>query len=629
VWREQFTPTTHLGYTENKREIVFRGEEGAVSTPPRLELIKADLKNSPRLGWDGAVYLEWYDTFKNFIQRKHLSDVFASVDSLTTALGAVSFYNQGRRIEDHRICNLNDGYAVNGWEAEILENHSGIVDCFRHPKADPRILAYYNQPLYVAVKIRNQILESPGTVTADFYLVNEKNLQGPHTLKIRVASPGVGGSDNAKTGGVSPLTPTLSPLATFRRQIAVNVAGGETFGQPLAEGIQIPVANASGQFRVEAVLLDSAGHQQARGHDEFLAVDWRQARIADNGAVYEWGNVVSEFLKKEKRCQVPAFDDHQTKLDWILVARAPYEQPQVISAENFVDAAARPAPLSTTFVADRDFSSPLHQRQDKMVDFRWPAGSTPDPAVGADSDYGVRFEGWVLPPRSGRYTFATRSTGAVRLWVDDRHLIDAWADRSRPENHGVIELQQGKPAKVRLDFFHHRAIAQIQLLWSPPASQTLDPERFFERVRRDGTTLILADYADAWMPLLQKHTTLRYSGTFDLGTAWLGGQYFVRDHPLFKDLPVNQAMNWQYQKLVQTGRNRYGLKVEGEDFVAGCYQSTPFQLGTAVGTVQCGDGRVIFSTLAVCSNLAAKDQPSAVARKLLCNYLEFAARAPR
>lgn len=43
-------------------------------------------------------------------------------------------------------------------------------------------LLRYNQPLYVAVKVRKQIVEMNDKVVTDFYIINEKNLQGPHKL---------------------------------------------------------------------------------------------------------------------------------------------------------------------------------------------------------------------------------------------------------------------------------------------------------------------------------------------------------------------------------------------------------------------------------------------------------------
>ena len=143
VWRHNFYsgPEQYYNRTTNRTEIVYWGEEGAISAPPRLEKIKAALDAAPNEGWDGPTYLDWYRQFDEFLARKDLCDAFPTVDALTTSMGAVSHYHQGRKIETLRIDNTADGYAVNGWESEIVENHSGIVDCFRNPKADPAMMA--------------------------------------------------------------------------------------------------------------------------------------------------------------------------------------------------------------------------------------------------------------------------------------------------------------------------------------------------------------------------------------------------------------------------------------------------------------------------------------------------------
>ena len=170
VWEQVYyrSPKEFYNLTDNAREIVFWGEEGAISTPPRLEKIKAALDASPNKGCDGGMYLEWYMAFDDFLSRKNLRSVFPTVDALTSAMGVISHEHQGRKIENIRISNVADGYAINGWEAQIIENHSGVVDVFRNPKADPAIIAYYNQPLYVAVKARSQLVQTPGNVLVDF-----------------------------------------------------------------------------------------------------------------------------------------------------------------------------------------------------------------------------------------------------------------------------------------------------------------------------------------------------------------------------------------------------------------------------------------------------------------------------
>lgn len=114
--------------------------------------------------------------------------------------------------------NLTDAYVVNGWESELTENYSGIVDCFRYPKSDPAIIARYNQPLYVAVKTRQQVAAAEGKVTVDFYLINEKNVRGNHQLKISVTD---------SQGKVM-------EVGTYETE----AAGGEVYGQLLVKDVK-------------------------------------------------------------------------------------------------------------------------------------------------------------------------------------------------------------------------------------------------------------------------------------------------------------------------------------------------------------------------------------------------------
>jgi hypothetical protein len=107
------------------------------------------------------------------------------------------------------------------------------------------------------------------------------------------------------------------------------------------------------------------------------------------------------------------------------------------------------------------------------------------------------------------------------------------------------------------------------------------------------------------------------------GTAWLGGLHFVREHPLFDGLPVNCAMDWPFQAVVRNGKTRSGLRLEGETLVAGAYHCYPMSLGTAVGIIPCGKGRIIVSTLDIADQLHSSDTSAEVARKLFCNFIRF------
>jgi hypothetical protein len=606
VWRQSLyqSPANFYNYTTNRNEIVYWGEEGAISSPPRLDKIKAALDASPVKGWDGQMYLDWYRRFDDFLTRKNLREAFPTIEALTTSMGAVSHYHQGRKIETMRIGDVTDGYAINGWESESIENHSGIVDCWRHPKADTAIMAYYNQPLYVAVKTRSQFAQSPGEVAVDFYAINEKNLSGPHTLKISVKNP--------------------AGREVITKEIATSLTGGDVFGELLAENVIVPIRGATGLFRIEASLRNDAGKDVAAGHDEVLAVDWKSENLAGKGATWESDPRVREFLEKEKNVKAEAYRDDLGPLDWVVVTQPPGEgEPVEIPAGRFESG------VKTTFFGDDSFENKLHQRTDRTADYFVPDGAVPDAQVSVMENYGVRWDAKLLPTATGSYTFATESNDGVRLWVNGKLIFDDLFTRGNTVNRGRIALEAGKPAEMRLEFWHRKGNAQCKLMWSSPEAGAPDSAKLIERVRNDGTTLLILDRADTWMNLITNNTSAKYSGSFAIGTAWLGGLHFVREHPLFKDLPVNTAMDWPYQAVVRNGKTRSGLLLEGDELVAGAWHSYPMELGTAVGVIPCGRGRIVVSTLDLTGQLKSSDTSVHVARKLLCNFIAFGKLARR
>ncbi len=595
-WRQEFytNPTNHYGYTTNAKEIVYWGEEGAISSPPRLALIKKEVEALPHPGWDGEIYLDWYHQFDDYLARKKLHSAFPTVDKFCLALGAVSLEHQGRKIEDTRVCNLNDGYAINGWEAEPYENHSGVVDCFRHPKSDPAILAYYNQPLYVAVKSRNQVVTSGSEATVDYYLINEKNVNGPLTLKISAL--------------------TADGKEAFHQVLQVNVAGGDTYGQLLSEAVRIPTTQDVGLWTLNAELVDASGKVLASGHDQILVVDWKDTPLKGNGAIYEVGTKVHDFLKSQMGLDVPDYTGDLGPLDWIIVARAINDEPVAVPPEVLQTPEGASPGLTVSFYSGKDFSHKLSDRMDPHVDLSWAEGASPDPAVSAGSDFCVRWDGKLVPPRTGAYTFSVPTTrGKAVLTIDGKEI-----------HNQPVNLTEGVAVSLTLDYVPVAGKGSVALNWIVPAIKKEDPAALIARAKKDGTTIILADRTDAWMDLVKSNTKVSYNGTFKLGSSWLGGQYFAIRHPLFRDLPTNVALNWPYQSVISYGPDHYGLKLEGEQLVAGCWQSFPMSLGTAVGIIPSGKGKIIVSTLDICSHLDDPSGPADVARKLLCNYIAYA-----
>lgn len=596
-------PKDNIMYTTNRMEAFLRGEEGAISTPPRIQMIYNQIMDSGKTGWDGLFWKSQYKAFTDFFQKKELAAHFGTLDSLTRAMANVSFEHQGRRIEGMRMQNLGDAYMVNGWEAMPYDNHSGIVDIYRNPKGDASVLAYYNQPLYVAVASRNQVVKLPGSATVDFYIVNEKDLKGNHTLEIEMIAP---------DGKVA-----------YTRSEAVNIEGGETFGQLLLESVEIPVNGKEGTYRIQAAIKTSNQQVCAHGHDEVVAVTWQADDLAGNGAYY--GNEddkVATFYKETTGKELPAFTAETGKLDWLVVNRSSLDEPVVIPSAYFKDQNGN-STLKATWFSEPDMHMVASVKTDAEINRTFVDGAQPDESVSANQAFAVVWEGDIYPPESGQYLLGVETNRGVRMYVNGQQLIDEYYNEKPVRQDRPVVMEAGKPVRVRVVYRQTHQSGQIQLKWSQPSAAVIAPQKIFERVKKDGTTLILLGSTETWMKAVAEYTNTTYNGYYNVGKNWIGGIHFVKEHPLFAGLPVNTALNWPYQSVVRNGDQRFGFRMQGEELVVGSYRSTPFELGTAVGVISCGKGKIIFSALDIVDNLDDPSGPAEVARKILCNYIKY------
>ena len=232
----------------------------------------------------------------------------------------------------------------------------------------------------------------------------------------------------------------------------------------------------------------------------------------------------------------------------------------------------------------------------------------------------------MIPVADGEYYFELQTSGAATLCINGDTIIQITKNTGGKDKKSMI-LSKGKAISVSISMSQVKnANGKCVLQWSTPETDPADPQKLIDRVKNEGTTLILTENADTWMNLISKNTAVTCTGKFFIGTAWLGGIHFVKEHSLFKGLPTNEGMNWPYQAVVKNGGERYGLELEGEELVAGAYHCYPMKLGTSVGIIPCGKGKIIFSTLDICDNLSSKESPANVAKKLMCNFIEYAGK---
>ena len=81
--------------------------------------------------------------------------------------------------------------------------------------------------------------------------------------------------------------------------------------------------------------------------------------------------------------------------------------------------------------------------------------------------------------------------------------------------------------------------------------------------------------------------------------------------------------------MCTTGRGALGLMLDGEEAVVGTVNAHEPRVGTAVCVLSYGKGKIVSSTLDFATGLDPRSSGADVARKLLCNYLEYGSARSR
>lgn len=122
--------------------------------------------------------------------------------------------------------------------------------------------------------------------------------------------------------------------------------------------------------------------------------------------------------------------------------------------------------LTAQYYDNLDFTGFKLARVDSSIDFDW-GMNAPAPSVGADI-FSVRWTGQIVPLYSETYTFYTNTDDGIRLWVDNKLLIDQWKVfyEGALEFSGAIDLEAGKKYNIKIEYFEDIKNASAKLLWA-------------------------------------------------------------------------------------------------------------------------------------------------------------------
>ena len=124
--------------------------------------------------------------------------------------------------------------------------------------------------------------------------------------------------------------------------------------------------------------------------------------------------------------------------------------------------------LTARYFDNSNFTGNTVLRRDHRVNFDW-GPYAPAPNLGVDT-FSARWSGTVQAQFNETYTFTARSDDGVRLWVNNKLVIDNWRNQSPTERSGTIALQAGVKVPIRLEYYENSGGAVCQLFWSSPST---------------------------------------------------------------------------------------------------------------------------------------------------------------
>ena len=601
-----YNPTNFFLRTENKAEIIFYGEDGAIGTPPWLESAVAHYDKIKKNGWDGAGYRSWLNAYNNYLDTKAgWRKAFPSVDGLIKKMGALSHYYQGKAIENVRISDVIDGYAVNGYECELKENHSGIVDAFRNPKDPTGILKHYNQPLYVALKAREKVVHRGEPVLVDAFIVNEDIIKGKHKLVI------------AKEIAGQAAKPVLSKN--------VSISGGDTYGELITQGIKLDTSDAPGNYHITAKLFNSGNKLVAQGHTDFHVVDWQRVAISATGAIIDESGLATAFLR-QRGVTLPNYTPAQKNLDYVVLVQGNTQFAE-IPTRVLQTAKGQKGVMRDVFSGYENLSD---LKQSDVVDsMRFDQQSFPfDKTLNLKPAFTLRFLGYLTPEQSGDHQFEMSHNWETKFLFDGKTIMKGKNSVAGGKDGAppiTIPLKAGQKYKVELISTKPfgRPLTHSALKWKTPKT-SYDVDGLLKRVKNEGIKLIVMHSPEAFIEALARNKVVKYKSTLRHGHSWKGGIYIVKDHPLVNGMPTNTPMNWQYQLFTRYfGPRHRSFVMTGEQAVIASVSDHQYKVGTAVGIIPYGKGEVLFSTLDIPVHLRSDSPVAHTAKLLFSNFLNW------
>lgn len=162
----------------------------------------------------------------------------------------------------------------------------------------------------------------------------------------------------------------------------------------------------------------------------------------------------------------PVPTDKPTSVPTVIPTPVPTDEPTPIPTDKPIPTKVNLGTgLRGEYFDNIDLTNFKLTRVDEKIDFFWGMYS-PATEVRDDETYSVRWSGKIRPFHSEEYTFYIVRDNGVRLWIDNKLIIDKWDSETSFSDTGKIVLEAGKFYDIKLEYFNNVGNGVVKLEWS-------------------------------------------------------------------------------------------------------------------------------------------------------------------
>ncbi len=143
---------------------------------------------------------------------------------------------------------------------------------------------------------------------------------------------------------------------------------------------------------------------------------------------------------------------------------------QTVPSSHLYTEDGKPGGLTGKYYKGENFETFAVTHNDAQVDFDW--STTPPPGMPHDH-YSVRWTGYVEAGQGGEYTFLATADDGVRLWIDDKQVVNDWNSRPVETFFAKVNFSANSRHRIKMEYYQDRWGAVARLVWRLPTKTVL------------------------------------------------------------------------------------------------------------------------------------------------------------